>query len=145
MASTWPYQQLSVTINFLKLDFFVFLRFLFKKLLFHRLDHKVKSCSNGHQACHGVHRVVVDERRRVEGARWHDGHQFGDGQSLGLNQGLCLRQICAENFLETPRVDFAQQIWSKKGWFQKFERCSGKIDTIFTKWLTLTILCEFQY
>ena len=39
-----------------------------------RPDHGVEPRPDGDQPRHGVHRVVVDERGGVQGARGHQGH-----------------------------------------------------------------------
>ena len=83
---------------------------LLKELWVNRFDHEVQSGADADQARHGVHRVVVDERRRVERSRRHDRHQLGDGQRLGLDQGLRLAQVCAEDLMEPAGVDLAEQI-----------------------------------
>ena len=87
---------------------------LLEELSVDRLDHEVQRGADADQARHRVHRVVVDERRRVEGSRRHDSHQLRDGQSLGLDKRLRLAQIGAKDLLEPARVDLAKQIWIRK-------------------------------
>lgn len=76
--------------------------------MIHRLHHEVQSCSDADQTCHGIHRVVVDERRRVQGSGRHYGHQLGDGQRLGLDQRLSLTHVGAEDLLKAGRIHLAQ-------------------------------------
>ena len=86
---------------------------LLKELLVDWLDHEVEHCPYANQAGHCIHGVVVDERRWVERALRHDGHQLADGQCLGFNQSLSLGEVGTKDFLETLRINFGEQIWNK--------------------------------
>ena len=81
---------------------------LFEELLIDRFNHEVQGRANADQACHGIHRIVVDEGRRIECARRHDGHQFRNCQGLCLDQRLRLTQIGSENLVKPAGVNFAQ-------------------------------------
>ena len=70
----------------------------------------MQGSADANEARHCVHRVVVDERRRVESSGRHDGHQFGDGQRLRLDQSLSLAHVHAEDLLKAAGINFAQQI-----------------------------------
>ena len=80
----------------------------------HWFDHEVQCGGEGHEAGHGVHRVIVQEGRGVHGPRWHNRHQLGDGQGLGLVRGnkyggLVTLRITSINegasAIETPNLD----------------------------------------
>lgn len=93
-----------------RLVFLVFLFGFFKVLLIYGFHHQVEYSSNANKRGHCVHRIVVDERRRVNCPLGHYRHQFGNRQCFGLDQSLCLGDVGSERLDELGGVHFRQEI-----------------------------------